>query len=114
MQVPGLYFAPNVPEINVDSGNNAVLQCVLVHGDCTHGGSFSISWTGPAITNDRAVVTPDASDTASTLSIASVGRSDEGSYSCSFTGFDTISITLDVVCKLVQYRTLKAISNNAL
>ena len=85
-----------MPEISVDSGNNAILQCIL-GGDFTHGGSFS--WTGPAVTIGRAVI--DSSGTVSTLTIAGVGRSDEGRYSCSFTGFDTISITLDVVCKFL-------------
>ena len=92
-----MHFAPSVPEISVDSGSNAVLQCVL-GGDSTHGGSFS--WTGPAVTNDRAVITLDSSGTVSELTIADVGRSDEGSYSCSFTGVDTVFISLDVICKL--------------
>ena len=108
MQVPGLYFVSSMPEIRVDSGNDAVLQCVLVRDDSAHDGSFS--WQGSAVTNDRAVVTPDTSSMVSTLTIAGVGRSDEGRYSCSFTGFDTISIILHVVCKLVQYRTLKCTS----
>ena len=89
-----------MPEISVDSGNDAVLQCVL-DGDSTHGGSFS--WTGPGpatVDNDRADVILDSSGTVSTLTITDVGRSDEGHYSCSFTGVDTISIGLDVVCKL--------------
>jgi hypothetical protein len=98
MQVPRLYFVPSVPGINVDSGNNAVLQCIL-DGDSTHGGSFS--WTGPAVTSGRANITLDTSRTVSTLTIDSVGRSDEGRYSCSLTGVVTISITLDVVCKLL-------------
>ena len=93
-----LHFAQRVSEISVDSGNDAVLQCVL-DGDSTHGGSFS--WTGPAIVdNVRAATTLDSSGTVSTLTIADVRGSDEGRYSCSFTGVDTISITLDVVCKL--------------
>jgi hypothetical protein len=92
-----LHFAHSANEISFDSGNIAVLQCVL-DGDSSDGGSFS--WTGPAVTNDRAVKTLDSSGTVSTLTIASVGRRDEGQYSCSFTGLDTISITLDVVCKL--------------
>ena len=93
-----LHFAPSLPEISVDSGNNAVLQCVL-DGDSTHhGGSFS--WTGPAVASGRAVITLNLPGTVSTLSIAAVDGSDEGKYSCSFTGVDTISITLDVVCKL--------------
>ena len=92
-----MHFEPSVPEIRVDSGNDAFLQCVL-GGDSTHGGSFS--WTGPAVASGRAVDTLDSSGTVSTLSIAGVGRSDEGSYSCSFTGVDTVSIRLDVVCKL--------------
>jgi hypothetical protein len=98
MQFPGLYFVPSEPEISLHSGNNAVLQCVLVRGDSTQGGSFS--WTGPAVTSGRAVRTLDSSGTVSTLTIASVDRSEEGRYSCSFTGFDTIFITLDVICKL--------------
>jgi hypothetical protein len=91
-----LQFAPSVPEISVPR-NNAVLQCI-VDGDSTHGGS--LSWIGPAVTSDRAAITLDTSRTVSTLTIASVGRSDEleGRYSCS-TGYDTTSITLDVVCK---------------
>ena len=92
-----LHFAPSVPEISVDSGNNAFLQCVL-GGDLTDGGSFS--WTGPAIASGRAVVTLDSSGMVSTLSIASVDGGDEGNYSCSFTDVGTISITLDVICKL--------------
>ena len=95
-----LHFEPSISEIRVDSGNNAVLQCIL-GGDSTHGGYFS--WTGPAVTIDRAVI--NSSDTVSTLTIAGVRRSDEGRYSCSFTGFDTVSITLDVVCKFL-YKTL--------
>ena len=92
-----LHFAQRVSEISVDSGNDAVLQCVL-DGDSPHGGSFS--WTGPAVASGRAVITLDPSGTVSTLTIADVGGSDEGSYSCSFTGIGTRSITLDVVCKL--------------
>ena len=92
-----MHFAPNVPEIRVDSGSEAFLQCVL-DGDSTHGGSFS--WTGPAVASGRAVIILDSSGTVSTLIIADVGGSDEGNYSCSFTGVDTISIALDVVCKL--------------
>ena len=92
-----MHFAPSVSEISVDSGNGVILQCVL-GGDSTHGGSFS--WTGPAVTRDRAVITLDSSGTVSTLTIADAGGNDEGSYSCSFTGVATISITLDVVCKL--------------
>ena len=86
-----------MPEIRVDNENDAVLQCILI-GDSTHGGSFS--WTGPAIASGRAVVTLDISGTVSTLTIASVGESDEGSYSCSFTGVDPIFLSLDVNCKL--------------
>ena len=93
---PSLHFAPSMPEIRVDSGNNAVLQCVLDHGGFTHGGSFS--WTGPAVASNRAVI--DSSGTVSTLTIDNVGRSDEGQYSCSFTGVESIFISLDVVCKL--------------
>ena len=92
---PLLHFAPSVPEIRVDSGNNAVLQCVL-DGNFTHGGSFS--WTGPAVASNQAVI--DSSGTVSTLAIDNVGRSDEGRYSCSFTGVKSIFISLDVVCKL--------------
>ena len=92
-----LHFAPSVPEIRVDSGNDALLQCVL-EGDSTQLGSFL--WTGPAVASGRAAIILDSSGTVSTLTIAGVGRSDEGSYTCSFTGVDTISITLDVVCKL--------------
>jgi hypothetical protein len=99
-----LQFAPDLPEIRVDSGNNANLQCVLALRDSTHGRSFL--WTGPAVASDRAVITLNASGTVSTLTIASVGRSDEGQYSCSFTGVDTIFITLDVICKLLAiYRS---------
>ena len=91
-----LHFASNVPEIRVDSGNEAALQCVL-DSDSTHGGSFL--WTGPAVASGRAVIILDSSGTVSTLTIADVGGSDEGSYSCSFTGVGAISIALDVVCK---------------
>ena len=93
---PSLHFAPSMPEIRVDSGNNAVLQCVLDHGGFTHGGSFS--WTGPAIASGRAVI--DSSLTVSTLTIDNVGRSDEGRYSCAFTRVESVFISLDVVCKL--------------
>jgi hypothetical protein len=105
-----LHFAPNVPQISVDRGNNAVFQCVL-GGDSTHGGFFS--WTGPAVTSGRAVRTLDTSGTVSTLTIASVGRSDEGQYSCSFTGLNTISITLDVVCKLSAIALYRSIGFQA-
>ena len=86
-----------MPEIRVDSENDALLQCIL-NGDSTHGGSFS--WTGPAIASGRADITLDSSGTVSTLTIASVGESDEGTYSCSFTGVDPIFLSLDVNCKL--------------
>ena len=92
-----LHFEPSVPEISVDSGNDALLQCVL-GGNSTHVGSFS--WMGPAVASGRAIISLDSSGTVSTLTIAGVGRGDEGQYSCSFTGVDTISIELDVVCKL--------------
>ena len=99
-----LHFEPSVPEIRVDSGNDAVLQCVL-GGNSTHVGSFS--WTGPAIASSRAVLALDSSGTVSTLNIASVGRSDEGQYSCSYTGVDTVFISLDVNCKLpAKYRLI--------
>ena len=91
-----LHFAPSVPEIRVDSGNDALLQCVL-GGDSTRVGSFS--WTGPAVTSRQAFFTLDTSRTVSTLTIANVGRSDEGRYSCSYTGVDTVFISLDVICK---------------
>ena len=93
-----LHFASNLPEIRVDSGSDAVLQCIL-GGDSRHGGSFN--WTGPAVTSGRASISLDSSGTVSTLTITSVGRSDEGRYRCSFGDVDTVSITLNVICKLL-------------
>ena len=92
-----LHFAPNVPELRVDSGNNAVWQCIL-GGDSRDGGEFS--WTGPAVASGRAAITLDRSGTVSTLTIDGVARSDEGAYSCSFTGVGTVSISLNIICKL--------------
>ena len=92
-----LHFAPDLSVLHVDSGDRVLLQCIL-GGDSTHGGSFS--WTGPAVDSGRAIITLDSSRTVSTLTIESVGRSDEGEYICSFAGVGTVSITLDVRCKL--------------
>ena len=78
----------------MEAGNTAYLQCIL-DGDSSHGGSFH--WTGPAVGSDRANVTQDPSGTVSTLTIRSVGRSDEGRYGCSYTGVSTVFITLDVI-----------------
>ena len=76
-----------------------MLQCIL-DGDSTHGGSFS--WTGQAVASGRADITLDnSSHTLSVLTINSVSRSDEGEYICSYTGVGRISITLDVICKLI-------------
>ena len=95
--VRSLHFAPDLSVLSIDSGRNVMLQCIL-GGDSTHGGSFS--WTGPAIASHRAVITLDSSRTVSTLTIESVGQSDEGEYSCSFAGVGRVSITLDVRGKL--------------
>ena len=95
--VRSLHFAPDLSELRVDSGGRVLLQCIL-GGDSTHGGSFS--WTGPAVASGRADITLDSSRTVSTLTIESVGRSDEGEYICSFTGVSTVSISLDVRSKL--------------
>ena len=92
-----LHFAPDLSVLRVDSGRNVMLQCIL-GGDSTHGGSFS--WTGSAVDSGRAVITLDSSRTVSTLTIESVGQSDEGEYSCSFVGVDRVFITLDVRGKL--------------
>ena len=92
-----LHFAPDLSVLRVDSGDNALLQCIL-GGDLIQGRSFS--WTGPAVDSGRANITLDSSGTVSTLTIESVGRSDEGGYSCSFAGVGRISITLDVIGKL--------------
>ena len=97
-----LHFASSLTELRVDSGSNAVMQCIL-GGDSTHGGSFS--WTGPAVTGGRAAIVLDSSGTVSTLTITSVDQSDEGEYSCSFDDVGTVSITLDVICKfLLQFQ----------
>ena len=108
--VPGLYFAPNMPEISVDSGNDAVLQCVWVDDPTISyiiASIGSFSWEGPAVTSHQASYTLDTSHRVSTLTIASVGRTDEGQYSCSYLGADTVFISLDVVCKLpaIVYRS---------
>ena len=94
--VRSLHFAPDLSVLPIDSGRNVVLQCIL-GGDSTNGGSFS--WTGPAVASGRADITLDSSHTVSTLTIESVGRSDEGEYSCSFAGAGRVSITLNVICK---------------
>ena len=91
--------------LRVNSGNTAEIQCLL-DTDSNDGGSFS--WTGPAVTSGRAVVTLDSSGTVSTLTINGVGRSDEGRYNCSFTGVNTISINLDVRCKLPKLNFIDA------
>ena len=78
-----------------------MLRCIQ-DGDSTHGGSFS--WTGPAVASGRADITlDDSSHTLSVLTINGVSRSDEGEYICSYTGVSIIdiSITLDVICKLI-------------
>ena len=110
--VPRLYFVPNVPEISVDSGNDAVLQCVWVDDSRYPPISYKtrigyFSWKGPAVTSHRASYTLDTSHRVSTLTIASVDQSDEGQYSCSYLGADTVFISLDVVCKLpaIVYRS---------
>ena len=84
--------------LRVDSGGRVLLQCIL-GDDSTHGGSFS--WTGPAIDSGHADITLDNSGTVSTLTIESVGRSDEGEYSCVFAEIGRVPITLDVICKLI-------------
>ena len=83
--------------LRIDSGGNVSLQCIL-GSDLTHGGSFS--WTGPAVSSGRAVITLNSSRTVSVLTINGVSRSDEGEYICSYTGVGIVSITLDVICKL--------------
>ena len=92
-----LHFASSLSELRVDSGSTAYLQCIL-DGNSRPGGSFT--WSGPAVDSDRASITLDISRTVSTLTIESVGRSDEGRYSCSYTGVDTIFMGLNVECKL--------------
>ena len=47
----------------------------------------------------RASITLDNSSSVSTLTIDSVGGSDEGRYRCSYTGVGTVSIRLNVECK---------------
>ena len=86
-----------MPELRVDSEINAVLQCIVDAGQLQKG---SFSWTGPAVAYGRANISLDASGTVSTLTIESVGQSDEGRYSCSFTGVGTVSTVLNVICKL--------------
>ena len=49
--------------------------------------------------SDRASISLDISGTVSTLTIDSVGDSDEGRYSCSYTGVGTVSTTLNIQCK---------------
>ena len=93
-----MHLAPDLSVLHIDSGEYVSLQCIL-GGDSTHGGSFS--WTGPAVASGRAVITLDSLGTVSTLTIESVGRSDEGEYSCSFAGVGRVSITLDVIGKLI-------------
>ena len=83
----------------MESGSNVALECIL-DGDSRPGGVFN--WTGPAVDSGRASITLDNSRTVSTLTINVVGQSDEGRYSCSFTGAGTVSITLDVRCKFSQ------------
>ena len=69
-------------------------------------------WTEPAVTSGQASISVDSSGTVSTLTITSVGRSDEGVYSCSLTGVGTVSITLNVICKLPLYPYYLAIGGD--
>ena len=87
----------SLSEIQVVSGSNAVLQCIL-DGDPSHGGSFT--WTGPAVGSGRVSISLDGSGTVSTLVISSAGQSDEGRYGCSYTGRGAVFITLDVIILL--------------
>ena len=80
----------------MDSGSNAVLQCIL-GGDSNPGESFS--WTGSAVTSGRAAISLDSSGTVSTLIITSVDQSDEGRYFCNYTNIGVVSVTLSVICK---------------
>ena len=96
-----MHLVPSLPELRVDNGDSAELQCVLV-GNSIHGGSFT--WTGPADgTNedDHTTTTLSDSGTVSTLTIHGVGRDDAGQYTCSYSGLNSISITLVVIGKLL-------------
>ena len=98
-----LHLVPDLPHISVDSGSDATLQCILNGDSQVTRGSFS--WTfrqGEPLrtTEDGHVTISDSvSGTVSTLTINRVNRSDEAEYSCSYTSLDTVSITMDVVCK---------------
>ena len=85
------FVVPIFPEIGMDSGKAAILQCVLDDDSTPHGGSFV--WTGPAVTSAGALNTPGS---ASTLG---AGQSDEGSYNYSFTDIG-VTLVQDVFCKL--------------
>ena len=91
-----LHFASSLSELRVDSGSTAYLQCIL-DGNSRPGESFT--WSGPAVDSDRASIEQDISGTVSTLTIDSVGGSDEGTYHCSYTGVGAVSIRLNVECK---------------
>ena len=96
-----LHLVPSLPELHVDSGDSAELQCVLV-GNPIHGGSFT--WTGPAVGNNedgRTALTVSASGALSTLTISDFGSDDAGQYTCSYMDVGTVSIMLTVVGKLL-------------
>lgn len=97
-----LQFASNLSELRVGSGENAVLECVLI-GSSERPPSFT--WSGPAHSNGRTSIGQSASGTYSRLTINGVGSNDAGQYTCSYSGISSVSITLTVVGKLRHHIT---------
>ena len=92
-----LRFSPNVREMSLTTGDTAVLHCTLRR---PAPGNFT--WTGPAVSSDRATIVIYTSGIVSELTIVGFTQQDAGQYSCSYTGVGTISIPLRVVCKFLS------------
>ena len=98
---------PTGPHYRVDIGGIATIQCVLnENADNIIVGTFSWMANGSnqALTSTedgRVTIFHSELSTVSALVINSVHHGDEGVYSCSYSNLEAVSITLDVVCKLV-------------
>ena len=101
-----LHLVPTGPHYRVDVGGIATIQCVLNGNTDNIEGTFSwiVNGSSQALrsTEDgRVTIFHSELGTVSALVINSVHRGDKGVYTCSYSNLMTVSITLDVVCKLV-------------
>ena len=87
-----LSFLTQATELRIEDGGEATIHC------CATGTilpSDEFNWSGPAINSTRTTISETPSGQTSILVITNFQASDEGQYSCSFTGSsDVISITL--------------------